>query len=206
MHNIGKTILEFGGFYGEDMPEGRELAKHLGDFFKAKAEDADLVRFGGHSEESMIRDFEKVLTNERSLGSKLQAMLIINSDSPCTTEDRGGSNNLEGWPASCMAKLVTLANKNPTIEFTVFYKRRYGKLDEGAKAARTKAQTELGKRAPKEEVEARAEGFRNNAVSAHLLGVMRTLEEGGGARSQGRITIAPFDPKLTLLAKEYPNI
>lgn len=206
MHNIGKTILEYSGMYGEDKADGRDLARHLGDFFKANAEQSGLVRFGGHSEESMIRDFANVLTNEGNMEPEIRRMHIINSDSPCTTGDRGGSNNLQGWPASCMAKLVTLAQRNPTIEFSVSYKRRYGKLDEGAKAARSKAQTELGKRALKDDVEALTEKLRNNAVSDYLKGVIRTFggeaEEGG----QGKITISPFDPKLTLLATEYPNI
>jgi hypothetical protein len=205
MHNIGKTILEYSGNYGVNQPDGRDLAKHLGDFFKVKADEAELVRFGGHSEESMIRDFANVLTNEGNRETEIRKMHIINSDSPCTTEDRGGSNNLQGWPASCMTKLVTLAQRNPTIEFSVSYKRRYGKLDEGAKKFRSKAETELGKRAPKGDLEVRTEKLRNDAVADHLSGVMQATgggEEGG----QGRITISPFDPKLTLISNEYPNI
>jgi hypothetical protein len=211
MHNIGKTILEFAGLYGTGQRAGRELAKDLGDMFKAQADEEGLVRFGGHSEESMIKDFPKVLANEIKLEPKGVGMVILNSDSPCTTQDRGGSNNLPGWPASCMAKLVTLANQNPKFEFTVFFLRRYGKLDEGARAAREKAKTQLGKSAKKDAVEGLAETFRNNNVKAHLDGVMRLIGERaerdeGDGKPQGQITIEPFNPRLSMIAKEFTNI
>jgi hypothetical protein len=204
MHHIGKTILEYSGHYGRDLPHGRDLAVHLADFFEEKA--GPMIRFGGHSEESMIRDFDRVLGKEGQPAAAGANMRIINSDSPCTTQDRGGSNNLPGWPPSCMEKLVTLANKHPNIGFSVFYYRRYGKLDEGAKAARKQATTELGKKAPAEQIEALAERMRNEGVSAHLQGVMRNSGAGADQAPQGRITISPFDPALTLVAKEFPNI
>jgi hypothetical protein len=163
MHNIASTILQYRDSFQQAMlkiaPEKREepslppdnlhmvrdFVQEMGELLKDAAVQRNQERWGGHAEEAMIQHFPKVLLEENKVRGAEQAaqFVILNSDSPCTTQDKGGSNNLAGWPASCTAKLLKLADDHQDIEFVVFFMRRYGVMDEGADAAKLKAKEKI---------------------------------------------------------------
>ena len=55
-----------------------------------------------------------------------EIVFILNSDSPCTVNDRNPSNNLRGWPESCTYKLRKLAKRYDKLNFNVFIRKSYG--------------------------------------------------------------------------------
>ena len=127
MFNLGKMITTYSGHYGRGMPHGRELAHYFSGIFKGRIEQYETPLRGGHAEEEMIRCFDDVfgIVRSESTGPLLKAT-VLNSDSPCTPHDRLPSDNLPGWPVSCMNKLVMLAHRYNRLDWTVLYQRRYG--------------------------------------------------------------------------------
>jgi hypothetical protein len=198
----------------DNLHRNRPFVQAMAEAFKDKAIAAKSVRFGGHAEEFMIQDFARVLRDEqdRAASSSPAArpkstpqFLVLNSDSPCTTGDKGGSSNLAGWPPSCMAKLVELADQNPDFEFVVFFLRRYGKLDEGSKQAVARARQELtkpGQKPGKEEVAVLAERYRNQGVAQFLKG----LAGANRGAARGHISIYPFTGELKQNSEQFADL
>ncbi len=122
MHGIAKTILQFSGHYGRGMPHGRQLAIDIGD--RLKGYDAGST-WGGHAEEHMIEYYQMCLNECQS---PPRSVIIWNSDTPCRTADRQPSDNMTGWPKSCLSKLNRLAAVQPRLMFMVYIYRAFGAL------------------------------------------------------------------------------
>ena len=191
----------------------------------------ETIFVGGHSEEVMIKDFPRVMGKEtqRAMAGKnpdekeLRVKIIVyNSDSPCTTEDKSTSCNLPGWPVTCTAKLLKLANDHPDIEFEVYWYRAYKTLAEGNAKIRAEEVKKLREaardvaRQQRRQVtdeEMKAVGLRadlNAAIPLNekLKARATTIKEGAdfAAGFNGRIQILPFSYELRQKILPYPHL
>jgi hypothetical protein len=131
MFNLARDALTELGYYGPGIDGGRELAHSVKEGFEQRALRSGDFDREGHAEEHMIVEIARILRQEREIRNALPPRgIILNSDTPCTVHDAKPSSSLAGWPRSCTAKLFRLAQENPAIQWSVFYMRRFGALNE----------------------------------------------------------------------------
>jgi|GEM_PF-2049779 len=137
MFGVASKILEGSGFYTQflSQPRPSQLSRNftrsitagMADSLKEFGMARDAIAPGGHAEEWMIRHFDEVLAQaQHQLGQQPTRAIVLNSDSPCTIRDGKPSNNLPGWPPSCTQKLAMLAHRYCSLDWTVFYYKRFG--------------------------------------------------------------------------------
>jgi hypothetical protein len=96
-------------------------------FLTSRALEGQVAR-SVHAEENVIQNFKELLGG--SLARELvRTCNIYLSESPCTVMDPRASNSLEGYPASCTAKLKVLAHSYPNLQINVYFAGTYGALD-----------------------------------------------------------------------------